>query len=89
MLIGPLSEVYGRNPIYRISYFVFFAFSWAVAFPPNIGTSFGSCRRRLCLTVTLAVYLIFRFLTGFSSSAFLSVAGGSVSDLFDNAEVAT
>lgn len=37
LLIGPLSEVHGRNPIYRISYLVFFAFSWAVAFPPDIG----------------------------------------------------
>ena len=36
-----------------------------------------------------AVYTIFRFLTGFSSSAFLSVAGGSVSDLFDNDKVST
>lgn len=35
-----------------------------------------------------AVYLIFRFLTGFCSSAFLSVAGGTVSDLFNDAEVA-
>ena len=34
-------------------------------------------------------FLVFRFLTGFSSSAFLSVAGGSVSDLFDNKKVAT
>ncbi|GJE92265.1 MFS general substrate transporter [Phanerochaete sordida] len=72
LLIGPLSEVHGRNAIYRVSYLIFFAFSWAVAFPPDI-----------------AVYLIFRFLTGFSSSAFLSVAGGSVSDLFENDKVAT
>lgn len=72
LLIGPLSEVHGRNPIYRISYLIFFALSWAVAFPPDI-----------------AVYMIFRFLTGFSSSAFLSVAGGSVSDLFTNDKVAT
>ncbi|EKM59644.1 uncharacterized protein PHACADRAFT_137679 [Phanerochaete carnosa HHB-10118-sp] len=72
LLIGPLSEVYGRNWVYRISYGLFFAFSWAVAFAPNI-----------------AVYLIFRFLTGFSSSAFLSVAGGSISDMFDNSRIAT
>ena len=35
-----------------------------------------------------AVYLVFRFLTGFCSSAFLSVAGGTVSDLFDDVNVA-
>jgi MFS family permease len=35
-----------------------------------------------------AVYFIFRFITGFCGSAFLSVAGGSVSDLFSNETVA-
>ncbi|KAI0344703.1 MFS transporter [Trametopsis cervina] len=70
LLIGPLSEVHGRNPIYRISYFLFFATSFPVAFAPDI-----------------AVYLVFRFFTGFCSSAFLSVAGGTVSDLFDDSHV--
>ncbi|EPT03185.1 hypothetical protein FOMPIDRAFT_152176 [Fomitopsis schrenkii] len=72
LLFAPLSELYGRNNIYRISYFLFWVFTWPVAFPPDIET-----------------FLVFRFLTGFSSSAFLSVAGGSVSDLFDNKKVAT
>ncbi|EEB94548.1 hypothetical protein MPER_06621, partial [Moniliophthora perniciosa FA553] len=36
-----------------------------------------------------AVFLIFRFITGFCGSTFLSVAGGSVSDLFANNEVGT
>ncbi|PBK63470.1 MFS general substrate transporter [Armillaria solidipes] len=71
LLVGPLSEVYGRSIVYRISYAFFFVFSWPIAFAPNI-----------------EVYLIFRFVTGFCGSAFLSVAGGSVSDLFDNATVA-
>lgn len=35
------------------------------------------------------VFLAFRFITGFCGSAFLSVAGGSISDLFSNATVAT
>ncbi|KAH9938655.1 major facilitator superfamily domain-containing protein [Fomitopsis serialis] len=72
LLFAPLSEVYGRNNVYRISYFLFWVFTWPIAFPPDIET-----------------FLVFRFLTGFSSSAFLSVAGGSVSDLFDNRNVAT
>ncbi|KAI0032578.1 MFS general substrate transporter [Vararia minispora EC-137] len=37
----------------------------------------------------IAVFLIFRFVTGFVASAFLSVAGGSVSDMFADHEVAT
>ncbi|EKM59652.1 uncharacterized protein PHACADRAFT_86536 [Phanerochaete carnosa HHB-10118-sp] len=65
LLVGPLSEVYGRSPIYRISYMLFWVFSWPVAFAQDI-----------------AVFLIFRFLTGFCSSAFLSVAGGSMSDIW-------
>ncbi|KAG9217484.1 hypothetical protein CCMSSC00406_0008596 [Pleurotus cornucopiae] len=72
LLVGPLSEVYGRNIVYQVSYTLFFAFSWPVAFAPNI-----------------AVYLIFRFITGLCGSAFLSVAGGSVSDLFSDATVAS
>ncbi|ETW81890.1 major facilitator superfamily [Heterobasidion irregulare TC 32-1] len=72
LLVGPLSEVYGRNIIYRISFIMFFIFSWPVAFAPNI-----------------AVYLIFRFVTGYCGAAFLSVAGGSVSDMFPNSRVAT
>ncbi|KIY50669.1 MFS general substrate transporter [Fistulina hepatica ATCC 64428] len=72
LLLGPLSEVYGRNNIYRVSYFLFLVFTFPVAFAPNIGC-----------------YLVFRFITGFCSSAFLSVAGGSVSDLFANEHVAT
>ncbi|KAI0630260.1 MFS general substrate transporter [Trametes polyzona] len=72
LFVGPLSELYGRNAIYRVSYGLFFAFTWPTAFPPHI-----------------AVYLVFRFITGLCGSAFLSVAGDSVSDLFDNHHVAT
>ncbi|KAH9053374.1 MFS general substrate transporter [Lactarius vividus] len=39
--------------------------------------------------IVAAVYLIFRFLAGYSGAAFLSLAGGSVSDMFSNSEVAT
>ena len=36
-----------------------------------------------------AVYLAFRFLAGCSGASFLSIAGGSVSDMFPTSEVAT
>ncbi|CCM00871.1 uncharacterized protein FIBRA_02917 [Fibroporia radiculosa] len=72
LLVGPLSEVYGRNIIYQVSYVLFFAFTWPTAFPPDMAT-----------------FLVFRFISGFCSSAFLSVAGGSVGDLFAGAEVAS
>ncbi|KAF8659474.1 hypothetical protein AX16_001841 [Volvariella volvacea WC 439] len=71
LLVGPLSEVYGRNIVYRVSYGLFFIFAWPVAFAPNI-----------------VVYLIFRFISGFCGSAFLSVAGGTVSDMFSDDTVA-
>jgi len=71
LLLGPLSEFYGRNPVYWVSYSLFWIFSWPVAFAPNV-----------------AVFLVFRLFGGFSGSAFLSVAGGSVSDLFANEDVA-
>ncbi|KAL7424205.1 hypothetical protein Q5752_001791 [Cryptotrichosporon argae] len=37
----------------------------------------------------IAVHLVFRFLSGFAGSAFLSVSGGAVTDVFANAKVAT
>ncbi|KAL4061760.1 major facilitator superfamily domain-containing protein [Scleroderma yunnanense] len=71
LFVGPLSEVYGRNIIYRASYALFFICTFPVAFAPNI-----------------VVFLIFRLLTGFFGSTFLSVAGGSVTDMFPDSKVA-
>ena len=70
MALGPLSEFYGRRPIY-IGAFVFFTI-WLVpcAVAPNIETM-----------------LIARFFDGLSGSAFLSVAGGTVGDIFAGDEL--
>lgn len=38
MLLAPLSEYYGRNPVYFISWFVLFIFQLPLALAPNIGT---------------------------------------------------
>ncbi|KIO18170.1 hypothetical protein M407DRAFT_246553 [Tulasnella calospora MUT 4182] len=70
LLLGPLSEFYGRNLVYWSSFALFLVLNLPVALAPNIAT-----------------YLVFRFLTGFAGAAFLSVAGGSVTDLFANEEV--
>jgi MFS family permease len=37
LLVGPLSEVYGRTIVYRISFIPFFVFNFPVAFAPNFG----------------------------------------------------
>lgn len=71
LFVGPLSEIYGRSPVYQVSYILFFAFSWPVAFATHI-----------------SVFLIFRFLTGFCSSAFLTVAGGSMGDIWAGSQIA-
>jgi len=65
MLLGPLSEFYGRRPIYLVSY-AFFVI-WII--PSAVAKN-------------LATMLVARFFDGFSGSAFLSVSGGSVGDLF-------
>jgi predicted MFS family arabinose efflux permease len=41
------------------------------------------------LANNVAVHMVFRFLTGFAGSAFLSVSGGAISDVFKNENVAT
>jgi len=70
MLLGPLSEFYGRRPIYICSFAMFCIWLIPCAVAKNIET-----------------LLIARFLDGMSGSAFLSVAGGTVGDLFDKSEL--
>ncbi|GAA6006686.1 hypothetical protein JCM10207_005020 [Rhodosporidiobolus poonsookiae] len=70
LLVGPLSEWYGRLPVYQIGFTLFFIFQFMCAFANGPAT-----------------LIIGRFLAGSSGSAFLSVAGGSVADLFKPAEV--
>ncbi|KAK6367364.1 hypothetical protein LTS17_010290 [Exophiala oligosperma] len=65
MLLGPLSEFYGRRPIYILAFAFFTIWLIPCAVAQNIQTM-----------------LIARFFNGFSGAAFLSVAGGSVGDLF-------
>lgn len=51
LFIGPLSEVQGRNMMYRVSYLLFFVFSWPVAFPPNIGAYARLCAIHLTILI--------------------------------------
>lgn len=65
LLLGPVSELTGRRPVYLASLVGFLLLQFPVAFANNA-----------------PVYFIFRFLVGLAGSAFLSVAGGTISDLF-------
>lgn len=62
---SPLSEFYGRRPVYLGSFLLFLIWLVPSAVAQNIETM-----------------IIARFFQGFSGSAFLSVAGGTVGDLF-------
>lgn len=70
MLLGPLSEFYGRRPIYLVSFSFFLIWLIPSAVAQNIQTM-----------------LIARFLDGLSGSAFLSVAGGTVGDMFNREQL--
>ncbi|RPB20900.1 MFS general substrate transporter [Terfezia boudieri ATCC MYA-4762] len=70
MLLGPLSEFFGRRPIFVVSFSAFTALLLPCALAPSI-----------------AVLLVFRFLTGFAGSAFLCVAGGTVGDMWAGQEL--
>jgi multidrug resistance protein len=65
MVLSPLSEFYGRRPIYIASFSFFLIWLIPSAVAQNIQTT-----------------LVARFFAGLSGSAFLSVAGGTVGDLF-------
>ena len=41
LFAGPISEIYGRNVVYRTSFALFFVFSFLVAFAPDIGSTAG------------------------------------------------
>ena len=41
LFAGPISEIYGRNIVYRMSFALFFVFSFPVAFAPDIGNPAG------------------------------------------------
>lgn len=62
---SPLSEFYGRRPIYLAAFAAFTVWIVPCAVARNIGT-----------------VIVSRFFQGLSGSAFLSVSGGTVSDLF-------
>lgn len=70
MLLGPLSEFYGRRPIYLVSWTAFVIWLIPQAVARNV-----------------AVILVFRFLNGFTGSAFLAVSGGTAGDLFSNKQL--
>ncbi|KAA8565599.1 hypothetical protein EYC84_009451 [Monilinia fructicola] len=70
MLLGPLSEFYGRRPIYLCSFTFFLIWLIPSAVAPNIQT-----------------LIITRFFDGLSGSAFLSVAGGTVGDMFNREQL--
>ncbi|RFU29946.1 hypothetical protein B7463_g6396, partial [Scytalidium lignicola] len=70
MLLSPLSEFYGRRPIYLCSFSMFIIWIIPSAVAKNIQTM-----------------VIARFFDGISGSAFLSVAGGTVGDMFNREQL--
>ncbi|KAI9835856.1 MAG: hypothetical protein M1819_001754 [Sarea resinae] len=70
MLLAPLSEFYGRRPVYIGSLALFLIWLIPSAVAKNIQTM-----------------LIARSFQGFIGSAFLSVAGGTVGDIFISSEL--
>lgn len=70
LLTSPLSEYYGRRPIYLVSWAMFIIWTIPSAVAKNIET-----------------IIITRFFNGYAGSTFLSVAGGTVGDIFLHHEI--
>ncbi|KAF5007706.1 hypothetical protein FDECE_5954 [Fusarium decemcellulare] len=70
LLTSPLSEYYGRRPIYLVSWVLFLVWNIPSAVAQNIETM-----------------IIARFFAGFAGSTFLSVAGGTVGDVFAREQI--
>lgn len=65
LLWSPMSELFGRKPVYVVALFVYTVFNIPCAVAKNIQT-----------------VLVCRFFAGFFASCSLTLAGGSISDLF-------
>ncbi|PNP60175.1 hypothetical protein THARTR1_00199 [Trichoderma harzianum] len=70
MLLSPLSEFYGRRPIYLVSWTMYLIWLIPSAVAQNIATM-----------------VVVRFFDGLAGSAFLTVSGGTVGDLFARHEL--
>ncbi|GAB7361944.1 hypothetical protein MBLNU230_g1982t1 [Neophaeotheca triangularis] len=69
LVCSPLSELYGRYPVYVGSLCIFACWILGAALAPNFGA-----------------HLVFRFLAGFAGSTPLTVAGGTMGDLYNPLE---
>ena len=95
VFLGPVSEFIGRARVMHVAFLAFFRecpssrrFSLAICTKPQLLT-LSVFNFPVAFANNIAVHLIFRFLTGFGGSAFLSVSGGAISDVFPNAKVGT
>ena len=88
MVIGPLAAILGQRTIYMFSFMFMFALNFAVEFSHSLGELLWISRHGE-LSISIAVHLIFRFLCGLAGSAFLSLGGATISDLFNDEEVGT
>lgn len=70
MMLSPLSEFYGRRPIYLAAWSMYLIWLIPSAVARNIQTM-----------------IVARFFDGLSGSAFLTVSGGTVGDLFARNEL--
>jgi MFS family permease len=70
VVLAPLSEFFGRRPIYVVSWAAFIIWTIPCAVATNIQTM-----------------LVGRFIDGICGSTFMSVAGGTVTDLFQGEEL--
>ncbi|KAF4571119.1 hypothetical protein EYR36_001610 [Pleurotus pulmonarius] len=69
LVFGPLSELFGRRPLWIAPMLLYVIFNIPVALAKNLGT-----------------LLVSRFLCGLFASAPLTLAGGAISDIWDNDE---
>lgn len=65
LFLAPLSEFYGRRPVYLVAFGMYLIWLIPCAVAQNTATM-----------------MIARFLDGLAGSAFLSVAGGTIGDIF-------
>ena len=90
-MLRVLGQVEGAAlQLYCVLWYVWTPRRLAVSAPSYIWEAhITACNFGVAFAPNITVALVFRFLSGFFGSAFSSVSGGSVSDVFPNHKVGT
>ena len=84
LLIGPLSEIYGRSRVLQVANLGYLGTCFCLSFQLQLTVPLSAVWNLACgFAGSKNMLIAFRFLAGLGGSAPLSIGGGVIGDLFD------